>query len=111
MLIPNALLALLIVALVVAASVLGLMLIQRRVPGYFLEDNTQAVTGSISTIGLLYAVIIGSVVASGWTRFNAAQSSLNHDVRVGAVPHALAAIPLRRRSGHPAHRHGSRAWR
>jgi hypothetical protein len=81
MLIPNALFALLIVALVVVASMAGLILFKRRVPSYFLEDNNQAITGTLGTIGLLYAVIIGSVVASGWSRFSAAQSSQNQEAK------------------------------
>jgi ABC-type multidrug transport system fused ATPase/permease subunit len=79
MLIPNALFAIALVALVVALSVAGLALFKRRVPGQILEDNSQAIGGTLGTISLLYAVIVGSVVASGWNRFNAAQTSLNQE--------------------------------
>jgi hypothetical protein len=79
MLIPNAQFAISLVAFVVALSVAGLALLKRQVTGRILEDNSQAIGGTLGTLSLLYAVIVGSVVASGWNRFNAAQSSLNHE--------------------------------
>jgi hypothetical protein len=77
--IPDFILALMFVVMSIALAVGGLALVRRSRLSEMLNDNTTAISGTSSMINFLYAVIVGSIVATSWSRFNEAQLRTNQE--------------------------------
>ena len=73
---PDAVIAILFVAVSVGVALAGLTLFRRLLPEEAIQQHTQIASSLYGMVALLYAVIVGSLVASGWTRFSQAQTSL-----------------------------------
>ena len=55
---------------------LGLAIFRRIINEQAISTHSTIASSTFGLIGLLYAVITGSLVASGWTRFRDAQTSV-----------------------------------
>lgn len=73
------LLAVLAVGLCVAAAVVGLVVVRRRVPHRRLAAHTEVAGYVFATLGVVYAVILGLVVVAVWTEFEEARTAAEQE--------------------------------
>lgn len=90
--VPGALLGSLIVVVAIAASLVGLFLVRRRVALATLERHNDVAGFIIAVIGGLYAVLLAFVVVSVWGQFEAARADASHEADLVDLLYANAAF-------------------
>jgi hypothetical protein len=79
---PDALVAALFVAAAVGLGVAGLLAFHQLVPAESVATHRAAAADTFTMVALLYAVIVGSVVASDWTRYAEAEANATREANI-----------------------------
>jgi len=74
--VPTAVLGFVIVCLSASLSVIGLILVRRRMPFMVLEQNNEIAGFFMSIIGTAYAILMAFVIFSTWQKFTAADDAV-----------------------------------
>lgn len=78
-------------ALVAAAAAVGAQLVVRRVvPAETLREQHDFVAALLSVVGVLYSVVVGFLVGTVWTSFDAAQQNADQEARYVAIAYTYA---------------------
>lgn len=73
-----------------AAAVVAHLLFRRFVPPETLRDQHDFVAALLSVVGVLYSVVLGFLVGTVWTSFDAAQQNADQEARYVAIAHSYA---------------------
>src|SRR3954454_14841380 len=77
--VPTALLGLAIVAIAIALSLGGLVLVRRSVKLSTLEEHHEVAGFILAVVGVVYAVLLAFVAVSTWEQFESARSATDRE--------------------------------
>ena len=83
--VPDVIIATLFVVASVGLSLAGLLLFHHFVSDDFIARNRAAAADNFTMVSLLYAIIVGSLVASGWLRFGEAEQNATREANVAGT--------------------------
>lgn len=73
-----------------AVAVVVHVLVRRRVPVETLREQHDFVAALLSVVGVLYSVVVGFLVGTVWTSFDAAQQNADQEARYVAIAYSYA---------------------
>ena len=72
-------------------AVLAQLAFRRFVPAEALREQHDFVAALLSVVGVLYSVVLGFLVGTVWTSFDAAQQNADQEARYAAIAYSFAA--------------------